>query len=77
MFLYCICLLHVDSVISLSEEDRLALHAEIAKNVKSIPETPLDDAWAAANIQVPSEIRIGDNPYFDVYKKARSEGKLD
>lgn len=63
-------------MIKLSEETRQTLQAEITKKVKSMPDTPLTEDWAAANLYVPNEVRLGDNPYFEAYKKTRGEGKL-
>lgn len=46
------------------------------KKLKTIPDSQLDDNWADVNVPVPEKIRLGDNPYFDAYKKDRDERKL-
>jgi len=66
-----------ESRITFPEEARAALQADIAKKVKSIPEGTLSEEWANANLSVPSEIRLGDNPLFEAYKKDRTVGKLN
>lgn len=52
-----------------------AMHAEISKRVQAIPESQLPKSWAEANIFVPDEIRLGDNPYFETFKKLREKSK--
>lgn len=66
-----------DSIISLTEEARAALQSEIAKKVKNIPDSALPDNWAALELQVPSDIRLGDNPLFESNKKHRNARKID
>ncbi|CDF36486.1 unnamed protein product [Chondrus crispus] len=60
-----------DSVIKIPEETRKVIHADISKRIRSIPDTPLTEDWTDAHITVPSEVRLGDNPYFEAFKKAR------
>lgn len=52
-----------------------AMHAEISKRVQAIPESQLPKSWAETNIFVPDEIRLGDNPYFETFKKLREKSK--
>lgn len=61
--------MHIDSVIKLPEATRKALQADISKKITAMPDTPLTNDWADANVHVPKEVRIGDNPYFEAYKK--------
>lgn len=64
-------------MIELSEEQRGIMHAEIVKKVEALPDSNVTTAWTAANVVVPEKITIGENPYFDVYKSLREQGKLD
>lgn len=45
--------------------------SDLEKLVKAMPDTQLSDAWIAANLSVPLNVRIGDNPLFDAYNSDR------
>ncbi|CAN8066754.1 unnamed protein product [Agarophyton chilense] len=64
-----------ESVISLPDETREALQAEVVKRVSTVPEAELPAAWVHQNLQVPSEIRLGDNPLFESAQKTRTGSK--
>lgn len=74
--LFCFLSPHADSVIELDEDMKKVMHAEISKRVHAIPDNVLSNSWVEANISVPDKIRLGDNPYFEVFKKLREESKL-
>lgn len=63
-------------MIELDEESRRAMQADISKKILAIPDTSLSESWAKKNISVPEKIRLGDNPYFEVYKKMRERSNL-
>lgn len=64
-----------ESVISLSEEAREAMQVEVEKKVQSIPDSMLSPDYASRELQVPTEIRLGDNPLFDTFKDSRGDSK--
>ena len=59
-------------MISLSDEARQAMQAEVEKKLQGIPDSGLPSDYSARELQVPSEIRLGENPLFGAFGSARS-----
>lgn len=66
-----------ESVISVPENTRELLQAEVDKKVNAIPDSTLPGDYASMRLKVPTDIRLGDNPLFEAYSKSRDTPKLD
>ncbi|PXF49346.1 hypothetical protein BWQ96_00920 [Gracilariopsis chorda] len=64
-----------DSVIAIPDDIRESLRAEVMKKVGAVPDANISAAWANQNLQIPSEIRLGDNPLFESHQKLRDSSK--
>lgn len=61
-----------DSVIKLPEDARQNLESDILKKMQAIPDIDMSE-HGDEYPQVPSEIRLGDNPLFDTFKAKRGK----
>lgn len=58
-----------ESVLKLDENARAAILEDLGKKVSAIPDSTITAEWVSANVKVPEEVVLGDNPVFQGLRK--------